>query len=542
MTLSIAEELASRKRRGKELKTFGGDLADGILFELEASKRIRWPSPRYQQDPTSFVREILGMDPWDKQIEILEAVRDHGRVSVSSGHKIGKSCSAAMVALWFYCSYRDARVVMTSTTDRQVNQILWREVKMQRSRGGRCVQCKKANLPLVPCEHSTLIDGDIGELARTGLKSPDFREIVGFTAKEAEAVAGVSGENLLYVVDEASGVAREIFEAIEGNRAGGARIILYSNPTKNEGEFYESHHQKAHLYKAIRVSSEDTPNCKTGKTVIPGLATRAWVREKEQEWGRDSALFKVRVEGNFATREDGKIFSIHMLEQAEARWEETPSTGRLYLGIDPAGASEAGDESTFVPRRGLKQIELLALRGLSAQAILVQTIAILQRHRLPRETPVVVFDREGAIGAELYGVFRGFVESNPDAFELVPIRASDKALRQPEVYDRQRDALCANLEAWVREGGAIVEDAKLAAEMHFLEWKEQANGRLKVTPKDQIRKALGRSPDRYDALALSVWEPLSLRQDPLGGIEDTLDDGDDEPPGFDPYSGADVFR
>lgn len=40
----------------------------------------------------------------------------------------------------------------------------------------------------------------------------------------------------------------------------------------------------------------------------------------------------------------------------------------------------------------------------------------------------------------------------------------------------------------------------------------RADGKLKVSPKDKLRKDLGRSPDRYDALALSCWEPLSLRQ------------------------------
>ena len=50
---------------------------------------------------------------------------------------------------------------------------------------------------------------ELADLARSGMKSDDFREIVGFTAKQAEAVAGISGENVLYLVDEASGVPRE---------------------------------------------------------------------------------------------------------------------------------------------------------------------------------------------------------------------------------------------------------------------------------------------------------------------------------------------
>ena len=37
-----------------------------------------------------FFREILGVEPWAKQIEILEAVRDSSRVAVKSGHKVSK--------------------------------------------------------------------------------------------------------------------------------------------------------------------------------------------------------------------------------------------------------------------------------------------------------------------------------------------------------------------------------------------------------------------------------------------------------------------
>ena len=50
-----------------------------------------------------------------------------------------------------------------------------------------------------------------------------------------------------------------------------------------------------------------------------------------------------------------------------------------------------------------------------------------------------------------------------------------------------------------------------------MEWKQLANGKAKVVPdKPTLRKILGRSPDRYDALALSVWEPLALREEGPG--------------------------
>jgi phage terminase large subunit len=469
------------------------------------------------------------------------------------------SRTAAVIALWYYCSWPDARVVMSSTTARQVDQILWREVRMVRARGGRCVDCKAAIAELVasgeklvfaeeryprPCPHSALIDEEPGELARTGLKSSDFREIVGFTSKEAEAVAGISGENLIYILDEASGIPQMIFDAIEGNRAGGARIVMFSNPTKNEGEFYEAFHGKSTFYHGITVSSEDTPNVVAGKRLIPGLATQEWIDEKREEWGEQSPLYTIRVRGKHATREEGKIFSVHAIGQAEERWSDAPEQGRLFIGLDPSGASGLGDETAIAARRGLKCLEIRVHVGLNTDSILVRLVETLLRLKVPRETPVVVFDAENQLGSELRTKLREYLEKNKAAFEIVPVRASDRAQRQPDVYHRMRDALTANLEAWFRDGGAIPEDSKLVAELHAMEWKQQASGLLKVTPKDILKKLIGRSPDRYDALALACWEPLSLRADvdekTKASVADAGGDAYDAP-ATDPYAGAEVW-
>ncbi|HSC89385.1 MAG TPA: hypothetical protein VLC09_19010, partial [Polyangiaceae bacterium] len=331
MSISTATEVRRRQPQSREdeLITFAVGLADGIAEARANSRKITWPSPRYRDAPVAFFREVLGVDPWHRQIEIIEAVRDHKRVAVRSGHKVSKSHSAAGLALWFFCSFDDARVVMTSTTARQVDDILWRELRMVLHRSGVCAACKAADRAAypdqphlhtrAPCEHSTLIPEEPAEKAKTGLHSADFREVVGFTAKEAEAVAGVSGKNLLYIVDEASGVRQEIFEAIEGNRAGGARILMLSNPTKNEGEHFDAFHSKKHLYKTVTVSSEETPNVVERRLVIPGLCEHEFVDEKKEEWGEESALYKIRVKGIHALHEDGKIFSVHTITMAEDR-------------------------------------------------------------------------------------------------------------------------------------------------------------------------------------------------------------------------------
>lgn len=579
VTSAIAHSVTTRRARpskrdiddGVELRSMSGELLLELRAELAETAGVRFPNPIYQNNPVGFCYNVLGFEPWSKQVEILEAVRDHDRVAIVSGHKTGKSRSAAGLGLWFYCSFEDARVVMSSTTARQVDAILWRELRMMRARSGRCVDCKAADpegfLIPAPCEHSAIIEGELGDLARTGLKSADFREIVGFTAREAEAVAGISGSRLLFILDEASGIPDLIFEAIEGNRAGGAKIVMFSNGTRNEGEFFEAFHSKSQLYHTIAVSSEETPNAVSGKALIPGLATRAYCDEKAEEWGVKSAQYIIRVKGGFALGEDKKIFSTHMIVEAEKRWFDASDAGRLFLGIDPAGETGTGDDSALTARRGRKQILMQVRIGLTIEDHLVWILKTISDLELHRETPVVVIDREGKIGSDLHIKLQQYLEReefrHAPPFELVSVRASDKAQRRPHIYDRTRDELAKNLEEWMNDDGAILTDTKLAKELHQPQWIQARNGKYKVTPKDEIRKAIGRSPDRFDSLALAVWEPRSLmtvsehdagppspspakgeQRRPANDNGRELDEIDDLAAGetFDPYTGSDPFR
>lgn len=506
-----------------------GVASSAIERNASANPALRWPSPVYRENPVAFFGDILGAQPWEKQIEIAEAIRDHRRVAVSSGQKTGKSTVAAWIALWFFSSFEDARVVLTATTARQVDGILWRETIRAHQGAGWCLACRKlAKLayearqepPAKPCAHSQIVEGRPGKLARTGLKALDLREIVGFTARESEAVSGTSSVNLLYIVDEASGVPDLVFEGIEGNRASGGRVLLLSQPTRTEGEFYEAFHAKSGLYKTIVMSSEDTPNAKKGTMVVPGLALRSYIEEKRAEWGKDSPLYKIRVLGQFVVDEDGKVFGAGLLTGAQTAWDpEERVNARLYIGIDCAGESGEGDEATFCPRRAHRVSKILARKGLAPRDYVSEVLAIILEEREGRErdeVPVVLFDAEGEIGGRVFAAFAAHLEIHPNAFELRPVRASLKAQRNPHAYDRVRDELWACGRAWMKDGGTIPTDPKLEQELHKPEWVHlDARPQLKVTPKEEIRKALGRSPDRADAFLLSVWEQATHDDTPV---------------------------
>lgn len=524
-----------------------------MIARRAADAGILWPSPRYRKDPVGYAKNVLGVEPWEKQVEILEAVRDHKRVAIRSGHKVSKSHSLAIAALWFFSSFDDARVVCTCVTARQVDEIFYRECKKLHSQAGQCIDCRRESVrrqasgqsPLPkPCAHSAMVDGEPKMLARSGIKSVDFREIVGFTAKEAEAVAGISGKNILYLIDEASGVDDEIFEAIEGNSAGGARIVMTSNPTRCEGKFFEAF-QPNSVWKQIHISSADSPNVKAGREVIPGLAGPEWIELMKREYGADSPIFKVRVEGDFVRNEEGKIVSLHAIELAEQLWEETEATGRLHIGVDPAGKGGDGDESAFATRRGDKVLSLIAMRGLTAEAHVSHILRTLASNAQKRDVrPVVAVDADG-VGSEIVGLLRAHLELHPDAFELLAVKSSGWATKQPLVYERVRDELWASFRKWLDEGGALPSDSKLAQELHAPMWTTNVRSKWTATSKPELRKMLGRSPDRADAVILSVWEPSILRPDvQTSTAEETpsadwaVVDSHDAGTVFDPYGGA----
>jgi phage terminase large subunit len=477
-------------------------------------------------DPVGFARHVLRFMPWSRQQQILEAVAEYQRVAVVSGHKVGKSTAYAILALWFYCSFPNARVVITATTDNQVNGIIWREIK-------RLVRSAAIPIPGAPCAIR----------ANTGLTHPEtFSEIRGYTAKEAEAIAGVSGSHVMYLVDEASGVEDFIFQAIEGNRAGGnAWVLLCSNPTKADGEFYEAFHSKSRDtigdagYYNIHVDSRESPNitgewreleewCETKRGAgdwawrkrskpVPGLATAGWVAEKQREWGEDSAFFNVRIKGSFVIAEAAKVFQLALLQAAQTRWEETEPapSDPLVIGLDPAGDGDGGDESSFTPRRGLKVYRTRSRRGISPAEHIEELRDIIREQRAlgapASPKPLVNCESEGEASWKVYVVLREHAERTGE-FNVQRMRTSSAPMREPLIYDRFRDELWAIARAWMRAGGAIPPDAsRLEKDLHAPEYSSTLAGKLKITAKRDLRKLLGRSPDDGDSFVLSCFVP-----------------------------------
>lgn len=508
--------------------TIADFVADGFRTMHERNAALAWPAPQWFDDPEGFAWTILGVTLWRRQVEILEGLRDNDRVSVVGGRKIGKDFLAGVASCWWYGSVPGGRVFLTAPTGKQVDGILYRQIRILIAGSGRCVECKAHDAEKIargiqpdppPCPHSSILanPSEVGKRAHTGVVAPDMREMKGVTADKAEGIQGWSGR-ILAIPDEASGIEDAIHHAIRGNLAAeGCKELAIGNGTRSTGWFYESHHGKAaSLYKRFAVSSLDTPNYIEGREVFPGLASRAWVDECKEEWGEDSALYKVHVLGQFVQNEAGAIFSVHAISMAVLRWDDAADDGPLSIGVDPAGEEGDGDESGFAPARGDKIYEIAAKRGLSPEAHVLEVLAFITKYKRAgdSEKARVILDALGDVGSKVRGAFVAYMQAHGDAcpFELVTVRSSDKAKREKFVYDRVRDELAANFATWLRRGGAIPQDAKLSKDLSVFRWRDIAGGLglSKVIEKTEMKKILGRSPDRADACMLAVWRARQI--------------------------------
>ena len=450
------------------------------LAKQHLNKRQKKQKASYTE-PVAFAHDVLGMKTWERQEELLAACAEHKRVSVRSGHKVSKSTSAAVVAWWFFSSFDLARVIITAPTAGQIRRILWRELRIR-------ARHSKISLPHVP------------KTPDTGITSEDgLREIVGISTDEAERMQGFSSPNMLYIIDEGSGVSEEIFEAIEGNLAGGARVLMLGNPTQPVGKFYDSfnNEEESQFWHNIHISSWEAAR---SKRHIPGLATLDWCDEKLRSWGKDDPRYKVRVEGEFADLAEMQIIGLHLVHMAERKWQDTIGEGRLQLGVDPARFGD--DESVIAIARGKKVFELRKFTKMDEHALAEEVERAAKHHLRKGEQKAIAKVDSAGVGAGVVSVLRA--RGNVD---VIGVNGGDPAYTSEE-YINLRAQLWFDLADWLKDGGVIPTDSRLEGDLLAPKYDFcERTGRRKVESKKEMKKRLKRSPDRADAVALAVFRP-----------------------------------
>lgn len=423
----------------------------------------------FRENPDEFFHNVLGVDFWSKQREIVLSVRDHRKTAVRSGNSLGKTFSIARIALWFMFAYPPAVVIDTAPTDRQVRNQFWREFRRAHAA-------------------SKFLLG--GKLLKMQYDIDEDWYAIGFSTKDGdegmEKFQGWHGEHILVIVDEASGVSSSIFEAIQGALAGGkmVRLIYVGNPTKNTGDFADAF--KDPTFNKIHISALDSPNVKAKDIIVPGLATWEWVEDMKRKYGETSDVYRVRVLGEFPKKTADVLIGVDLVESAIDAEREMYGEDE-FIGVDVARFGDAW--SSLVYRKGNFAKVLDKIQGQDT----MQIAGITKRRLLEYPKARAKIDIVG-IGA---GVFDRLQEQ-PEVNERVegvngaaePITKEDYINVRVESWDVCRQ--------WLRDAVLVPHE----------DWYQLCQPKLKITSagkmqlesKEEMRKRGIASPDVADAL------------------------------------------
>ena len=274
--------------------------------------------PVYQKNPVLFAKEVCSFSPDPWQEAVLMDIASSTKVSVRSGHGVGKTGVEAVTLLWFLSCFRFPKVIATAPTRQQLNDILWSEVEKWRSKS-----------PLL----KELLTWTKTYVYMKGYEKRWFA--VAKTASEPENMQGFHEENMLIIVDEASGVEDDIMEAILATLSGkNNKLLMCANPTRTTGTFYDSHNRDRGLYKCHRVSSLDST--RTNKENIAAFI---------KKYGENSNVVKVRVYGDFPAQEDDVFIPLSLIEKTTLNEIDTTKINRISMGVD-------GESAAYRPEPG----------------------------------------------------------------------------------------------------------------------------------------------------------------------------------------------
>lgn len=441
----------------------------------------------YRQDPLIFFREVTRFQPDDWQVKAARAIAEGRRLAVRSGQGVGKTAFEANVVLWFLACFPYPRVVCTAPTRQQLNDVLWAEI--------------------AKWMESSQILGLLLNWTKTRVYMRGYEKrwfAVARTATKPENMQGFHEDNMLFVVDEASGVADPILEAVLGTLSGPNNKLLYcGNPTKATGGFADAFGRDAATWYTMTVSSRDSP--RTNKDNIAAL---------EAKYGVHSNVVRVRVDGLPPLAEDDVFIPISIAEQATMNEPvEHIRPSRIAIGVDVA---RFGDDQTVISTNIDNDIVSIQKRHgqdlyKTSEDILAAYIRLKERY--PESLMVYAIIDDTGLGGGVTDILRHERDARElNDLEIIPVNFG------AAVPDKEAAQNYADISTWmwsiIRDKAQtgllhLPDDAELIAQLSTRKYVFAGTPpKIKLEGKDALKKRGLPSPDIADSVALALYEPV----------------------------------
>ena len=374
----------------------------------------------------------------------------------------------AWTILWALICYHPVKVPVTAPTGHQLADVLWAELAMWWRK--------------LPPELYAEFEWSSERFVRKDAPQEAFAAARTSRPEKPEALQGFHSDNVVFVIDEASGIPDEVFQVAEGALSTeGAFVVMAANPTRMDGYFYDSHHKMRARWSALHWNGEDSP-----------LVAKQYVDDMAAKYGADSAIYRIRVRGDFAGNPDG-VIPLDLIESAIDR-DIRPSGDEVW-GVDVARFGE--DRTTLAKRMG--NAMLVPVRWWRGKDTMQVAGMLKAEYDAAKIKPA-------SICVDVIGLGAGVVDRCREmGLPVVGVNVAESP-SVSERYERLRDELWFKAREWFAGRDVrMVRDDDLIAELTMPNYRVLSNGKLKVESKDEIKKRAGgnTSPDLADALCLT---------------------------------------
>jgi hypothetical protein len=424
----------------------------------------------WRLNPVDFVEKGLGVDKvedWQKEVLMDFASKEHPRISIKSGHGVGKSSLLSWVILWFTATHSPALVACTAPTAHQLKDILWTEM------GSWARRFK---------ERTGLDWFDIKADEMVCKLHPKSRAIARTARREnPEAFQGFHEENMLFIGDEASGIEELIFEVGKGALSTeGAMQLLAGNPTKTSGYFFNTFNVNRSRWKNYTVSCYDSSR-----------VSRGFIEECKLEYGDDSNFFKVRVLGEFPTTGSLQFIPTDAVEKCFEYQDASYIHFPIQFGLDIA---RHGDDSSALCIRQGRKVHAIIKYKIDDLTELAGKVAEKAKEWKPEQIAVDVV----GIGWGVYDLLAKWKYDNV----LQAVQAGNKAQEETK-YVNVRAEMWDRMKKAIKEGIELVRDEQLKVDLTGIEYDYDTKLRLQLEKKSDMKARGLASPDNAEALALT---------------------------------------
>lgn len=481
---------------------------------------------RYRKDPKLYFFERFGIPlehikwsllpeyanhKWDGTKDPLERicknVANSKWTGVESGSGVGKTFLGALLIFYFLENFENSLVVTTAPKAEQLRLHIWKEISMLYPQFGK---------------------GELLNLQLRMIPNRDYWKAVGFVAgvraEEVQASAtkaqGLHAEHMLIIFEETTGIHDAVMTALQNNCVSPHNIIVaFGNPDHQHDSLHRFCQQDG--VEHIRISGFDHPNVVLkNPNYIPGAQTEFGLDKILKRYHNDTEnpLYLSRARGISPSQGFDSVIRLEWI--MDCLNIEVEPGNNYFIGVDVANSID-GDEASIAEGDDNRLTSIKSFPCPNANQL-----GRLIGNRI-REMGI----NPEHVGVDGVGVGAGTVNTLlEENLQVVNIQSGSAPIDIPgetEQFNNLRSQIWWTARRDLENKSiALPHDDELISDLVTPKWFTR-NGKICIEAKDEIKKRLGRSPNKGDAFVYWNWvrrQKLSYAY--TSGIITLEDEGD----------------